>query len=374
MTRYYNTLELKAKTTRGLNKFWQGFALTDGIDFYTQSDAWQELESGGTSTVITSVPKRVKDKNVGKSNFIPAKEQAMLAIESALRNKLKKGYGHPDIESRNVILPMLAMPYKDNNHRIAWGNPEGVFVQPKFDGIRMTFDGKNGTTREGNPIRKESIAHIKCDLPNGCILDGELRLPVHIGTFEDTITANNGSRPDLTPHLQFITYDIAHKKGSFKKRFNLLTHLYEDSKWNLASNNAFKLAETIEVTEDSQIHVIHERFVAEGQEGIIIRNGNGRYKFEHRSPDLIKLKLLITDEFKIVNAKVGEGKNEEVVTFICETKEGLEFACQPLKGVCDTLEEAIKNIGNPLTIEFESLTKSGKPRYGGTGIAIRTYE
>jgi hypothetical protein len=95
-------------------------------------------------------------------------------------------------------------------------------------------------------------------------------------------------------------------------------------------------------------------------EGLIIRNPDGMYVQDYRSPDLLKYKERQDSEFEIIDLQQGKYG----VVFVCKTSEGKIFDCNP-----DWTKEAKRQamykkdyyIGRFLTVEFERMSKEGKP-------------
>jgi ATP-dependent DNA ligase len=121
---------------------------------------------------------------------------------------------------------------------------------------------------------------------------------------------------------------------------------------------------------------LHAEYVADGYEGLILRNKAGLYKVGHRSADLQKYKEFMDDEYKIVGFKEGDGVEKGCVIWVCETKKGQTFSVRP-RGTHEERIEAFKKassqVGKKLTVRFQELTDDGLPRFP-VGLAIRDYE
>jgi DNA ligase-1 len=119
----------------------------------------------------------------------------------------------------------------------------------------------------------------------------------------------------------------------------------------------------------------HARFVADGYEGIMLRNTAGLYK-NVRSVDLLKYKEFFDDEYEVVGFKEGEGGEKGCVLWMCKTEKGDTFHCRP-RGTREDRTELFQKgatyIGKKLTVRFQELTDDGIPRFP-VGIAFRDYE
>lgn len=102
--------------------------------------------------------KECKPKNIWKINATNAIEQAILEMESFIKDKLTKWYFESieELEQNQVILPMLAKDYKKESHKIKWW-VDSVYVQPKLDWMRCLI------IKQGNNIELISRAWKKIE-------------------------------------------------------------------------------------------------------------------------------------------------------------------------------------------------------------------
>jgi len=118
------------------------------------------------------------------------------------------------------------------------------------------------------------------------------------------------------------------------------------------------------------------KFLADGDEGVMIRNAASPYQVGKRSYHLQKFKKFFDDEYKIIGANEGQGNDIGTVVWVCETPQGLPFAVRP-KGTRAERQDWYQNrdqyIGKGLTVKYQELTNDGIPRFP-VGIAIRDYE
>ena len=82
------------------------------------------------------------------------------------------------------------------------------------------------------------------------------------------------------------------------------------------------------VDNDNQIKNLLSKFLADGDEGVIIRNITSPYEQGKRSYNLQKYKKFFDDEYKIVDALEGQGNDIGTVVWICETPKGQTFKCR----------------------------------------------
>ena len=108
----------------------------------------------------------------------------------------------------------------------------------------------------------------------------------------------------------------------------------------------------------------------------MIRDKDSMYEVGQRSNYLLKHKDFQTEEYEIIGATTGHGRDANCVVWKCKTEDGNVFNARP-EG---TLEDRAykyanrdKFIGKMLTVRFQNLTDKNVPRFP-VGVAIRDYE
>jgi hypothetical protein len=152
---------LQSKTRNGLNKYWRGLIYQNGEKYFIGSRHWQTKADGESSKVTDSIPYAVKPKNVGKANETTPAEQAESEFDSMIKKQMDKNYLPEGVEvsEDKLPLPMLAQKFSERKSKIAWP----AYVQPKYNGMRMAFDGEFAQSRGGKPIIPEVVQHLKFD-------------------------------------------------------------------------------------------------------------------------------------------------------------------------------------------------------------------
>jgi DNA ligase-1 len=116
-----------------------------------------------------------------------------------------------------------------------------------------------------------------------------------------------------------------------------------------------------------EIYPLHEKFVAEGWEGTMLRLHGLGYKINQRTNQLLKLKDFLEEEFKVVNVIDGKGKFVGASIFLCETPEGKIFETSPV-GTMDYRRDLFQKkdevIGTYWTVRFQAYTKDKIPQFG----------
>ena len=386
--------ELQGKSTTGKTKMWsiRVFDLT--------------LDTGPVGVIETTHgyidgKKQVNEKiisegkNIGKKNETTPLQQAISEAKSSWVKKKESGYSEGDaviaaggaggtaddaesVDSavgeakgtsganrgkgvtEDVPSPMLAHDYNKRGKSIKFP----CFVQRKFDGTRcvgMPGKGLFSRNRKTYPHLEHIAAELN-KLPPGIVLDGEL--------YSDTLTFQE---------IVSLVKQETLKKGAEEKQLQIKFHIYdlinempyEQRYANLqVLFNKYKFKHLVLVKTDTceseeKMKEMHAQYVAEGYEGIMLRNKAGGYK-NARSADLQKYKCFEDSEFEIVDYKEGEGQEEGCVIWICKTSEGKIFNCRP-RGTredrCDLYTNGDKYVGKMLTVIYQEKTTDGLPRF-----------
>ena len=344
-------------------------------------------------------------KNLGKKNETTALEQAVKEAQSDWNKKTERegytaaaatilspafvvaptaatavavgGAGAPPAAAvaapavaATVPRPMLAHSFDKRGKDIRFP----AYSQRKLDGMRCLADTEgNLYSRNGKPLLQ--LDHIRADMrkmPPGTVLDGELysdTLPFEV--LVGLIKKKKATAEDVAKMAQIhlCVYDM------------ITTAPYEARKASLEALfatpfAALRLLPTEECKTKEDLKGLHDLYVAEGYEGLILRNKTGLYAINHRSKDLQKYKEFLDEEFVVTGFTVGEGVEAGCVIWTCVTAEGKEFSCRP-KGTHESRQEALKTaggqLGKKLTVRFQEWTAEKKPRFP-VGVAFRDYE
>jgi DNA ligase-1 len=278
------------------------------------------------------------------------------------------------------ILPMLAKTYepsaaKKKRKDIVFP----CFVQPKLDGLRCIMYFHDGEivaqSRTGNHFK--SMERITSSLRPffqqhpAVVLDGELYtkdIPFEVlaGIIKkQKITADDSV---ILETITYNVYDIVDLTSPFHQRILFLREYFESGQYP-----RIKFVETLMVDTIPDFRKSFSEFVANGYEGIMLRNVSGLYITNYRSDDLQKYKEFMEEEFRIIGFAEGDGHDKGTVKWICETSDGKPFTVRP-RGTVAHRKELFQNgsayVGKLLTVIFQEYTEEGKPRFP-VGKAIR---
>jgi DNA ligase-1 len=279
--------------------------------------------------------------------------------------------------------PMLAHPVGGFERITDEEWYEGLYIQPKLDGVRCLIQatkcdyGERVMAYSRTGKEWKNIDHILEELvpffrkyPNH-ILDGELYNHDLKDDFEKIISLVRKTKPTAEDRLesaekvQFHCYDTIMEHWNFSDRslfiqehFSYYGHHQCDSV--IAVDHGI-------VHDTEQVEVAHEDYLELGYEGSILRK-NEKYECK-RSWTLQKVKDFSDAEATIIGYEEGKGKREgHLGKFIMQDDDGIEFGCPPGKGYTyknmkDMLNNIHDYVGKRATFTYFERTKAGSYRH-----------
>jgi DNA ligase-1 len=301
----------------------------------------------GTADIVKTTGVVGSDKTiVSRTNVKTGYEKALSRAQTMWNNEKIK---------IDQVLPMLANKWEDREKYIS----EPFYVQPKLDGVRLLVSKSGCFSRTGKPVT--GVEYLAEKLGDTEWLDGECYAPGM--TFEDLTSAFKMDPKSLEFH-GFDYFDTKRPDLPFAERQRIL------------KDKTPTVVDTFLVPKKSQMSKYHQQFVEQGHEGIMIREATSTYEIGKRSNYLLKFKEFQTEEYEIVGAKTGHGRDADAVVWVCKTASGNEFTVKP-EGTIKERERYYSQrdqyIGKQLTVRFQNLTALGVPRFP-VGVAIRDYE
>lgn len=230
----------------------------------------------------------------------------------------------------------------------------------KVDGIRLSFywkDDKIHTASRGggsyDNACKDFINHPKLinffkNHPD-IILDGE------IYKFGLSLQQISGCiRTELREgkyDLDFYIFDTMTEDKTFKERLDELEMIKEELNLDFNPERDWESGELRiqivpheKVSGWTNIRKLHDKYVNEGWEGLVIRDPDKKYKYGSRSNNMIKIKDRQDDTFTIVGYELGLRGVEDMV-FKLKTQGNIEFSAKPV-GSKEIKENYMKNINS----------------------------
>ena len=353
-------------------------------------------------------------KNLGKKNATTALTQAVSEAQALWNKKKDAGYTATagrsggvaaggagaaaapagDVDYTNTLpgdvpeehktlvpLPMLAHDYNKRGKSMTFP----CYVQRKLDGVRCVAIPSRGLySRNGKQF--PHLTHIRGDVDRlgrvamlpGVMFDGELysdelSFQEIVGLVKkETLRADDEAK---MKKIYLYIYDcivLSQPALTYKDRYESLQSAFSTP---VAFPN-LRLLSTATCASEDEMKRLHADYVAEGYEGIMLRQMNGMYKVGHRSPELQKYKEFDDAEYPVIGFKQGDGEEKGCVIWQCRTPAGLEFAVRPRGTRADRIElfaNGAAYIGKMLTVRYQELTTDGVPRFP-VGISFRDYE
>lgn len=289
-------------------------------------------------------------------------DQAVAEARSKWEHKKQReGYTEEMVEAAAPTrpMPMLAKAYEGGKRLVF-----PVCAQPKLDGLRCMAaweDGgvclysRTGCVFPGLDALREDLRGYFLRHP-GCVLDGELfssEMP-----FEELSGCCRRQKdPTQEASIVYHVFDVLTPEPlGFVGRQRFLP----------PETARVRVVPTRELASVGEIRPALDACVAEGHEGIILRNRDALYEAAHRSWGLQKLKLFQEEEFVITGFKEGTGREKGMVVWECGTADGKAFSVRPTGDHASrrrALGGAEGMIGRMLTVVFQEYTREGVPRF-----------
>lgn len=366
-------------------------------------EKWHEPEHGyiiqrsygQVNGKTTLSPAIIVDKTKQKRNW---KEQYTLQYNSEVKKFLDKGYieveKHPNEYSEEelngifgevktnqygVIKPMLAkQSEKVTNTKIF---DKEWLASRKLDGVRCLMyykDGEVHTASRGGEHYDYSTEHIRTDerlikffeANPTVILDGEL-----FKRFKSLQQISGAARMEKNAYdcdwLEYWVYDCYILDKPEASALDRITKLGEELPAPLYSGIdeddreiVVRLLEPKIVSGWEGMQKLHDQYVSEGFEGLVIRNPEKPYKPGGRTNDMIKIKHYQSSEFLVTGYELGLRGSEDM-TFICETEDGIVFKAMPV-GDREVKAEYVENFeekykGHMAECTYFNLSDDGVP-------------
>ena len=299
---------------------------------------------------FNSLIKKYKDKGY---------KELLNSIDTYSEEELNKLIGEVKTRGEGILKPMLA---KQSEKIPKSAFDKEYYGSRKVNGCRAMLYYKNGkihTASRGamnydialyhiieHPILKEFFKNHPDTVLDGEIYKHGMSLQKISGICRTQSTVDDGK------DLQFYWYDIVDLTKSFTERYK--TMLEWGKELQLSDFDPYKSFS------DSDLHIqllpqekvsgwdnmkkLHDAFVSEGWEGLVIRLADSVYKPGSRGNDWVKIKEYKDDTFKVIDYELGLRGSEDMV-FICEMEDGRTFKAMPL-GDRETKQEYVDNFEN----------------------------
>jgi len=226
------------------------------------------------------------------------------------------------------ISPMLASPVKEETVV-----PMPCIVELKYDGVRAVAMVENGKcllyTRQGRLLQFPQLEREFVQLANGedITFDTELEMVARTG-ISGVCNSNlkKGYLNGADDFIEVFVFDeiptaIFKAKGLTKKQKERTSDLQKRFA-NFTKAKRLKLGVSQTVYSIEKLKEINNKYIAEGFEGVIIKDPEAPYAYK-RSKAWLKMKAINSTTLKVVAIELGKGKRAgKVGALICESSCG----------------------------------------------------
>lgn len=327
-------------------------------------------QSGGKLRTKTT---ECEGKNIGKSNETSPQEQARLEATSKWNKQLKKGYVTDTSGWSDIKLAQRVSTYQEHKEKVEFP----CYASPKLNGVNGEYRIVNGDlvllSRGGEvcPMifhhREDILAWMEyLDTDS---LNGEIYLHRQ---WQQDITGAVKKYRELTDLLEFHIFDAPNLGGTYEERQQALwaakLAMEDNSIWG-----DVKLVPVHKINSHEEIEEYFNEYEQEDYEGLIIRNPGGLYKYNEKSSDVFKYKKTKDSEYQIKSYAVDKN-GHAVFECICTPEKTFKVKCKGTDAQRDQIiKEAPNWVGKWLKVEYEMLSKEGKPlKPVGLGLRAKT--
>jgi ATP-dependent DNA ligase len=362
------------------------------IDSTGKTRVWRQEQQGnkyrtiagvkGSDNMVTSEWTLCEGKNVGKANATSGESQAEAEVLAKYKKQLKTGYAKSEKDASkgtSYVEPMLAKELNDYITKIDFS--KGVLVQNKYNGARCV-----ATLEDGKVVLKSrkgelwvSVPHINKDLekffknyPNA-VLDGELYnydLREKLNELMKLVRKTKDiTAEELRKSEQMVRFYVYDGYGTDVKTLNQEVDYVIRKAWIDEVlpdySTYYRQVKTTLVRSMKEVDKLYGTFLADGEEGAIIRMPHSPYE-NKRSKFLLKYKPVDDDEAVIVELIEGTGNWSKTAKTATLKWKGMTFDATFLKSY-ELGVERLKNkkdwVGKTVTFLYTGLTGLGTPNY-----------
>lgn len=332
------------------------FISTDGSTVIT--------ETGYVDGAKTHHTYEAEPKNLGKSNATTASEQAELEAQAKWDKQLKSKYVTDPSGETTQRLPQKVGVYQDlfKSDRTLAKLKLPCYVEDKLNGVNGLFrlaDNLTLMSRGGEffPMPQHLVDPVTAVLTQFDLSSINVELYIHGEHLQDIQSCVTKPNP-LTSRIEARIFQLPDANVPYSEVV-LTKQLINDF---IADSGLSHIECVIPVLANShaEIDELHADAVARGCEGVIVSNTDVVYKYNERNSNVWKYKLAADAEFLIVGYELDKKGNP---TLVCESFGG-DFKVRP-KGDQASRDAMLADIdsyiGQWYKVEYETLTKSGKP-------------
>lgn len=274
--------------------------------------------------------------------------------------------------------PMLAATIKDLKQLTF-----PLLASPKLDGIRCVILNGKAVTRNLKPIPNDFIRNFLESYPELDGLDGEIMIDGDFNSVQSAVMSSDGE-----PDFYYAVFDYHNDCGlPYSTRLMKLSLIVAELK-----NKRVRELPQVVVNNDKEVTEIELEVLADGYEGLMLRNLHGTYKFGRstmRDQKLMKLKRFEDDEATIVDMEpLYENQNTPTTNALGRTERSSHQENLVAQSMMGALNVKLKNgkefsigtgfdhetrkdlwmrkkqlIGKQVKFKYQELSADGIPRF-----------
>lgn len=330
-------------------------------------------------------------------------EQAVFEAKARIKKQEDKNYRENKDDLQEIdILAMLAADYRKQGHRIEYP----CYGSVKYDGVRALVKKCDGVvTIESRTSQAYDLPQLQAILTihmqDGEVWDGEIykhgyELQDIVSAVKRTDTQGEIDKArrklekavgddkieqaqeelgeavaihELRPQLEFHIFDVVSDK-TFKERADDLDTLCGIP----VLSPLIQITQYLWIADEEDMKAKHKVAVAQGYEGIMLRNFKGLYESGKRSADLQKYKEFLDSEFLILDIIPDKQGNGIFIVQNDLNEEAFQVVMGDLTSRAKALAEKDSFIDKLLTVKYQTRYKGTLLPQFPTGVAIRDYE
>ncbi len=227
------------------------------------------------------------------------------------------------------------------------------WLSEKYDGIRGYWDGHQLVSRSGKSLNPP--AWFTQAWPAQA-LEGELW--AGRGQFEQaaSVVQQKQASDDAWRAMRFMVFDAPTPRKTFTERMGLYQGVVRQVSTPWVQAVAQKHIES-----HAALKTLLHQTVQAGGEGLVLHRGGSLYQ-SGRNSDVLKAKLELDAEAKVVGHEPGQGKHAQRTGALwVETPQGLRFKLGT--GLTDAQRKNPPAVGQWVTYRYRGLTDKGVPRF-----------
>jgi len=274
--------------------------------------------------------------------------------------------------------PMLAATIKDIKQLVF-----PLLASPKLDGIRCVILNGKAVTRNLKPIPNTFIRKFLEAHPELDGLDGEIMVEGDFNSVQSAVMSEDGE-----PDFYYAVFDY-HNDCALPYSTRLMKLSLIVAEFN---NQRVREVPQVTVNNENEVEEIEQEVLADGYEGLMLRNLYGTYKFGRSSmkeAKLMKLKRFEDDEATIVDMEpLYENQNAPTTNALGRTERSSHQENLVAQNMMGALNVKLKNgkefsigtgfdhetrkdlwmrkkklIGKQVKFKFQELSADGIPRF-----------